>query len=55
MPVAGDRKYGASESLPGGGIALHHALLEIEHPVRKERIRIEAPVPANWPPLSDPA
>jgi hypothetical protein len=30
-------------------IALHHVLAELEHPVKKEPVRIEAPYPPHWP------
>lgn len=46
-PVVGDRKYGSASEFPLG-IALHSRLLEFEHPVRKESMRFEAPVPAAW-------
>jgi 23S rRNA pseudouridine1911/1915/1917 synthase len=42
-PVAGDRKYGSTEAWHGVGIALRHVELTIEHPVRREQLRIEAP------------
>jgi 23S rRNA pseudouridine1911/1915/1917 synthase len=45
MPVAGDRKYGATEGWQGAGVALRHVELTIEHPVRREQLRIEAPAP----------
>lgn len=53
-PVLGDGKYGGRriELTAGdapGGIALHHRRLEIEHPVRRAPLRIEAPYPAGWP------
>ncbi len=46
-PVVGDRKYGSAAEFPLG-IALHSRLLEIEHPVRKEPMQFEAPLPAAW-------
>lgn len=46
-PVIGDRKYGA-RSLFSNGIALHAWRLAIEHPVRREPLRFEAPIPASW-------
>ena len=49
FPIVGDGLYGGTGHLAGGGIALHHAILEFEHPVKKERLRIEAPYPADWP------
>jgi 23S rRNA pseudouridine1911/1915/1917 synthase len=46
-PVVGDRKYGSTSEFPLG-IALHSRSLEIEHPVLKEPMRFEAPLPAAW-------
>lgn len=46
-PVLGDRKYGAKTDFPRG-IALHSRQLELEHPVRKTPLRLEAPLPAAW-------
>jgi 23S rRNA pseudouridine1911/1915/1917 synthase len=46
-PIVGDRKYGSDREFPLG-IALHSRSLEIEHPVQKEPIRFEAPLPAAW-------
>lgn len=46
-PIRGDLKYGAARSLPGGGISLHSRTLEFVHPVRREPVRITAPVPAE--------
>ena len=48
-PVLGDRKYGSSQAFPAG-IALHSRRLVIEHPVRKESMVFEAPLPASWKP-----
>jgi len=46
-PVLGDRKYGATTGFLHG-LALHARRLELEHPVRKMPLRIEAPLPAAW-------
>lgn len=46
-PIVGDRKYGAAATFPRG-IALHALRLELEHPVRREPLRIEAPLPRSW-------
>jgi 23S rRNA pseudouridine1911/1915/1917 synthase len=48
LPILGDRKYGSTVSFPKG-IALHSRRLVVEHPVKKERIELEAPLPAYWP------
>ncbi len=44
-PVRGDLKYGYPRSNKGGGISLHARHIEFMHPVRKELIKITAPVP----------
>lgn len=46
-PVLGDVKYGAPAPLPDASIGLHCRAMELEHPVRREPLRIEAPVPAS--------
>lgn len=45
--ILGDRKYGAHVKFPLG-IALHARRVSFQHPVRDERITIEAPVPEVW-------
>jgi len=45
--ILGDRKYGAHLEFPHG-IALHARRISFQHPVRDERITIEAPVPEVW-------
>jgi 23S rRNA pseudouridine1911/1915/1917 synthase len=47
LPILGDRKYGAAGTFPSG-IALHSHRLELEHPVRREPLRLEAPLPGAW-------
>lgn len=46
-PIRGDLKYGFPRSNRGGGINLHAKALEFIHPVKKEKIRIEAPLPVG--------
>lgn len=46
-PVAGDRKYGA-ESNPWGRLMLHNYALQFIHPVTKENLRFELPLPKNF-------
>ncbi|HMO85739.1 MAG TPA: RluA family pseudouridine synthase [Lacipirellulaceae bacterium] len=46
-PILGDLKYGSRRPFRPG-IALHARALEVEHPVRHEPLRIEAPLPAAW-------
>jgi 23S rRNA pseudouridine1911/1915/1917 synthase len=46
-PIIGDRKYGSGVAFEPG-IALHSLKLEFEHPVRHERMRLEAPLPRAW-------
>lgn len=42
-PIRGDVKYGASRTIPEGGIMLHSRSMTFMHPVRKEPITITAP------------
>ncbi len=44
-PLLGDLKYGARAPLPDKSIALHARELELPHPTRGERIRVECSVP----------
>jgi 23S rRNA pseudouridine1911/1915/1917 synthase len=44
-PIKGDLKYGAKRSNADGSIHLHARRIEFIHPVKKERILIEAQVP----------
>ena len=46
-PIKGDLKYGAKRSNPNSGISLHSRSMSFIHPVRKENITIEAPVPTD--------
>ncbi|MGA2797321.1 MAG: RluA family pseudouridine synthase [Thermoguttaceae bacterium] len=46
-PILGDRKYGSRQSFPLG-IALHARRLVVAHPVKGERIVLEAPLPDAW-------
>ena len=52
-PIAGDVKYGASRGLEAadgyGRIALHAWQVEFVHPTRRERMRLSAPKPSDWP------
>lgn len=49
-PIKGDLKYGAQRSNPDGSICLHARMIEFVHPVSKEKMSFEAPVPdsALW-------
>lgn len=44
-PIKGDLKYGARRSNPDGSISLLARRIEFVHPVSKERISVEAPLP----------
>lgn len=44
-PIKGDLKYGFSRSNKDGSIHLHAQKIAFIHPVKKEKIEIEAPVP----------
>ncbi len=47
-PIKGDLKYGAPRSNPDGGISLHARRITFTHPVKKEELTIEAPLPDTW-------
>ena len=53
-PIKGDLKYGAPRSNPDGSISLMARRVEFIHPVSKEPIVVEAPVPndALWQALT---
>ncbi|GAB5400231.1 MAG: RNA pseudouridine synthase [Aureisphaera sp.] len=44
-PIKGDLKYGFDRSNPDGSIHLHARRLEFIHPVKKEKLVVEAPPP----------
>ena len=46
-PIKGDLKYGAKRSNVDGSISLLARRIEFVHPVSKEKIRLEAPLPAD--------
>ncbi|HYO24553.1 MAG TPA: RluA family pseudouridine synthase [Lacipirellulaceae bacterium] len=46
-PILGDMKYGGPPGF-SPGIALHARQLELEHPVRREPLSLEAPLPRSW-------
>ena len=46
-PIRGDLKYGYPRSIEGGGINLHARRIEFMHPVKEEKIVIEAKPPKN--------
>lgn len=47
--IKGDLKYGSKRSNPDGGICLHARKVELMHPVKKNLLVIEAPLPESWP------
>ncbi len=48
-PIVGDRQYGSRLPYPEpGGIALHAAELEFEHPADSRRLNLTAPLPGAW-------
>ena len=51
-PIKGDLKYGAPRSNPDGGISLHARRITFVHPVKKETMTVEAPVPNSWKGIS---
>jgi 23S rRNA pseudouridine1911/1915/1917 synthase len=44
-PIKGDLKYGSPRSNPDGSICLHSRKVSFIHPVSKELIELEAPIP----------
>lgn len=46
-PIKGDLKYGSSRSNPDGSICLHARRIEFIHPVSKEKMSFEAPLPES--------
>lgn len=46
-PIKGDLKYGFARSNPDGSICLHARRISFIHPVSKEQIDLEAPVPTG--------
>ena len=46
-PIKGDLKYGFSRSNPDGSISLHARRVSFVHPVSKELIDVEAPLPGG--------
>lgn len=46
-PIKGDLKYGFDRSNKDGSIHLHARKLEFEHPVKKEKMSIIAPLPKD--------
>jgi 23S rRNA pseudouridine1911/1915/1917 synthase len=49
-PILGDRLYGSSDVF-APGIALHSRSIELLHPVRRELLKLVAPMPSYWPEL----
>ena len=52
-PIVGDLKYGAAGANEDASICLHARRIDFIHPVKKEKIKIEAPLPAIkvWKPF----
>ena len=46
-PIKGDLKYGFPRSNPDGSICLHARFIRFVHPVSKEMVAVEAPVPSG--------
>lgn len=47
-PIKGDLKYGFARSNPDGSICLHARRISFIHPVSKEQITVEAPLPLSF-------
>lgn len=46
-PIAGDNKYGAKTN-PCGRLMLHNYVLQFFHPITRENLRFELPIPKNF-------
>ena len=46
-PIKGDLEYGAKRSNPDGSISLLARRVEFVHPVSKETVCVEAPLPSD--------
>ncbi len=56
-PIRGDLKYGARRSNPDGSISLLSHIVEFEHPVSHQNIRLVSPLPDDrlWPDIAETA
>lgn len=55
-PVVGDTRYGGPDVVAGAAVArhlLHAERLAFRHPVTRQELAIEAPLPASWMPVLD--
>jgi len=48
-PIAGDLKYGDKRSNSDGSICLHAYTIAFEHPIKKEGVKVLAPIPSGIP------
>jgi 23S rRNA pseudouridine1911/1915/1917 synthase len=48
-PILGDLRYGASEPLPNGQIALLAHRLQVAHPTLHAPVVLDSPMPEGWP------
>jgi 23S rRNA pseudouridine1911/1915/1917 synthase len=48
-PVLGDLRYGASAPLPQKQIALFARQLVVTHPIHKDELNLQSPLPREWP------
>ena len=48
-PIVGDHKYGARSILPDKSLALFAWQLEVAHPTLHTPVRLQAPLPRQWP------
>ncbi|SHG83581.1 RluA family pseudouridine synthase [Ornithinibacillus halophilus] len=49
LPLYGDQKYGKKVNEPGQQIALWSQSLEVEHPTKKEEIKVQSTPPNKYP------
>jgi len=48
FPLLGDMRYGARRMFDGRNLALHSYRLIVDHPIQKEEMTFQAPVPYKW-------
>jgi 23S rRNA pseudouridine1911/1915/1917 synthase len=49
LPILGDEKYGSRTAWAPHQIALHHYHMEWPHPITREYVTCNAPLPSRWP------
>ncbi len=52
-PIVCDTKYGGTIAWSAGATALHHFQCTFPHPVTREMLSLQAPIPSHWPQIFD--